>query len=57
MPWRMQVLFAALQQCRDLDLKGCIHLDGRVFASLAATASTLTALNCEDMGTVSRPAA
>jgi hypothetical protein len=48
----MQALFGALRRCQDLDLKGCVLLDGSIFAALAGTAATLIALNCEDIGTV-----
>ena len=47
-----QVLFGALRCCRLLDLKGCTQLDGSAFAALAGTAATLTALNCQHIGTV-----
>lgn len=48
----MQALFGSLRRCKDLDLKGCVLLDGIVFETLAGTAAALTALNCEDIGTV-----
>ena len=47
-----QKLFGALRHCRDLDMQGCIQLNGSVFASLAGTAATLTTLNCEDIDLV-----
>jgi hypothetical protein len=47
-----KVVFGGLVQCRDVDLKGCNHLDGSVFGELAATAGCLLALNCEDVGRV-----
>jgi hypothetical protein len=48
----VQVFFGALRRCKDLDLKGGVLLDGSVFQALAGTAAVLTALNCEDVGTV-----
>ena len=49
----MQVLFGALRCCRRVDLQGCVRwLDGSALAVLAGTAATLTAFDCEHIGTV-----
>ena len=48
----VQALFGALRHCKDLNLTGCTELDGSVFEMLAGTAATLTALSCENIGTV-----